>query len=88
MTRICFLTAAHSVSIPALCLGQIPHDYTVREERLWVVRVPGVLVDRSLLVDQGPVWASSTKLCTQVFNLSASEQIIHKGESVSMLVRI
>jgi len=79
------------IVIPPLCAGRIPHDGKLVLENYsngtpWIVRKQGTLLACGLIVDQGPV--GEGELWTEVWNVSAHETRIRKGESVSRLVLV
>jgi len=94
------LYTPHSVVIPALCQGRIPHgvllesSYTAQSGEIAdtthslvaLVPDPLVMVTHNLLVQTGPV--DDGDIFTYVFNLSNEQLIIRKWESVSRLVRL
>lgn len=85
------LAAVHSVVIPALCMGRIPHGLTLdldggEESTILLVREPGALLVQGLLVEQGPISAGAVE--TVVFNLTNSEIRVRKGVVVSRLIRV
>ncbi len=96
------LKAMHSLVIPALCQGIVPHEfelttdicfedpkeYRVDEEKtaIWLVPEPGLMTSRNLIVLTGPI--EDGPVLTHVFNLSNEQLRIRKGEVISRLVLV
>ena len=89
------LFPAHSILIPALCVGVIPHGVSLDtsweeagDESSWVMLVPepGALLAHGLLIVSGPV--PDGDVTTTVFNLTNEEKRLRRTECVSRLVKM
>lgn len=89
------LEARHTLLIPALCLGTIPHGIVANSRMtdtgdqhsfLMIVGEPDVLVSHNLIVCPQPV--PNGDVVTYVFNISSQQLRIRKGEVISRLVRV
>ncbi len=87
------LKAMHTVLIPALCMGTIPHGI-VLETSTWelspslvmLVSEPLAMISHNLIVAQGPV--DDGDVVTYAFNMSNEALRVRKGEVVSRLIKI
>jgi hypothetical protein len=85
------LLPAHSVVIPALCIGVIPHGVALDsdgEDPSWVLMVPepSALLAHGLMVMTQAV--EDGDVITVVFNITSKEKRLLKGECVSRLVKV
>jgi hypothetical protein len=86
------LEAKHTVIIPALCLGTIPHGVHLESSCsgaacfVMLIGEPDLIVSHNLIVVPRPV--PEGDVVTYVFNLSNSQLRIRKGEVISRLIRM
>jgi len=79
------LMASTSIEVPGMCYGTVQHGCELKcnEDRVILLRSPGVFITKNFIVDQGLL--SDGPVVTYVFNLSNHRVRVNKGEVISLL---